>query len=529
MIRKARWFELVLLASAIIAAESVSSEKFVAAAEISSPKEFEAKSAKIGTPKELVEFKAAQAMLPPGVLFNVRESHLRDHHRPVPIGRLPIGMKALVAPLTETATSVSTVISPAAQAAIEFVGTARVVEVPPETLSTVAEPTVAIRGNEILVTGNWFAAFSRNAGATFQYRNPAAMFPGSPQGEFCCDQIAVYDKPNDVMFWALQYINNEQGNTLRLAVAKGNDISTEKWRYYDLTPKGIGNWEKEWFDFPDLVLGKRYLYITSNVYGTTTNQPFTRSVLIRVPLLELAGYEALNVDYFSSESQGSLRATQGAGDTIYWGAHVNEAVIVVFAWPEGTRRITQREVHVEPWSDESRVAPGPDGLDWLGRADSRITAAWVSGDYIGFVWTASQDRNFPFPHVRAVIIDKSDYSVVAQPHLWNKDLAFAYPAAAPNERGEVGVSVHFGGKLLNPSHAVGMLWRPENGSRWQWDLVSSASGTHGPARNVWGDFLAVRLRGEESPSWVTIGFTLQGGRDRTNIEIRYAEFRRRGP
>jgi hypothetical protein len=35
--------------------------------------------------------------------------------------------------------------------------------------SSVNEPTAAARGQEILVTANWYAAFSSNGGASFQH------------------------------------------------------------------------------------------------------------------------------------------------------------------------------------------------------------------------------------------------------------------------------------------------------------------------------------------------------------------------
>jgi hypothetical protein len=462
-----------------------------------------------------------RGMSPPGAhaLRNRKQQLLREHHLSVKVKPAPAGVEAMAKPRAETAATVAATLAPLANPAITLVADRALTsaETNQET-STVCEPSVAARGNEVLYTGNWFASFSVNGGAAFQYRSPYNMFP-SVNGGFCCDQVAIYDKQNDLMVWALQYVKDAHANTLRIVVAKGNDITTEQWRYYDFTPQNVGNWTDEWFDFPDLALSGSSLYVTSNVFSTS-GDAFRRSVVLRLPLQQLAAYQALNYNYYSDQSFAP-RVTQGARDTAYWAVQENLATLRIFTWPESGTSITQNDVTVQTWSDATRVAPGPDGRDWLGREDSRITAAWLSGDSIGFAWSGAQDSNFHYPHIRVAILDKNTKAVLAQPHIWNNDFAFAYPAAAPNSEGKVGISLHYGGGALFPSHAVGALVAATN----TWQLVSTVSGRFGPADNKWGDFLTVRTFGADPTIWVATGYTLQTGPNATDIEARFIVFR----
>ena len=392
--------------------------------------------------------------------------------------------------------------------------------------STVCEPSLAVRGQEILYTGNWFAAFSTDGGQTFQYRDPDSTFPDPPPlgAGFCCDQIAIYDPVHDAMFWLLQYIDDGSGNALRVAVASGADIVTENWRYYDFTPESVGEWTNEWFDYPDLALSDDHLFVTSNVFSTVTNR-FTRSVVLRIPLAQISQYQSLSYSYFHSSEYFSFRPTQGADDTMYFAAHADQETLRVYTWEENATSLDVDEVAVDPWSTNFAVAPGPDGRDWVGRVDQRITAAWFapgsgggSGE-IGFAWTSSQDGFYDYPHVRVAVLDADTRQVKSEPHLWSDQVAYAYPAAAVNADGRVGLSVCFGGNQDHPGMAVGVL--EADGS---WNLTEVGVGSDGPLDNKWGDYLAVRVDGQDPSEWVATGFALDGGGDRRDVVPRMVRF-----
>jgi hypothetical protein len=492
----------------------------VLAGTVATAADYGAKSATAAAPKRVMAPMAMRFQPPtnPQAERDRREARLRMHHLKGPLQIVPRGPLAAMAP----AIAQTEVTAPGGAGPVQLVvNTALPDSATNDITSHVDEPSTAARGQEVLFTGNWYAAFSTDAGATFSYVNPETTFPAIPNQPFCCDQVALYDASHDLMIWLLQHVNDQNGNTLRIAVAHGADIAAQAWRYYDFTPQNVGTWNGEWFDFPDLAVGDKYLYATSNTF-TTASDTFRRAVILRLPLDKLAAYQGFTYNYFDSTADFSLRPTQGATDTMYFGGHVATNKLRVFTWPEVGTSLSSADVTVAVWSDSTRVAPGPDGKDWLGRADGRVTAAWVSGNTAGFGWTAAQDASFPFPQVRVALVDRSSKALTGEPHIWNRNYAFGYPAAAPNSDGVVGLSVHYGGgSQLHPSHAVGIL----DGTSLTWRLLATANGTNGPSTNKWGDYLAVRRHGSEAKTWVATGFALQGGAAASNVVPRYVRFR----
>lgn len=481
-----------------------------------------AKISSIGAPKRSTATAATQSLAPPDAdaLADQKQKNIGTHFRPT---------IELVAPVTAQA---EPAVGPQAAVIgvdVQATGSAQFItnrgltsaETKNQT-STVCEPSVAVRGKEILITGNWFAAFSRNAGQSFSYVSPYSTFP-AVNGGFCCDQVAIYIPKLDLMCWFLQYIKDNTGNTARLAVAKGADITNQRWRYYDFTPQNVGNWQNEWFDYPDLAYSDSSLYITTNAFSISGG--FTRTVALRLPLARLAAYQGFSYSYYDTNQVGSLRATQGASKTMYLAAHRNLSTLRVLTWPEGSNTIQLTDVGVRSWSDSTRVAPAPDGNDWLGRADGRITAASVTGQNIAFGWTAAQSGSRPFPYVRTAILNAATKQVVGQPDIWSSNLAFAYPAFASNAKGTLGVSTCYGGGAAGPSHGVGFY----DAANSLWHVRGAASsGSLGPRENKWGDYLSIRQHGTDPCTWVATGFVLKGGTDRKNVDVRYVHFQEPG-
>ena len=445
--------------------------------------------------------------------INTRESTISDHHRPGPFTPVtqPQNFDAQ-APAQSSMTAV-------AQAVAVLTNRALTDSEINNSTSTVGEPSLAVRGNEILVTGNWYASFSTDGGSTFSFVNPFSAFPTISGQGFCCDQVAIYDPVHDVMIWYLQYINDSNGNTGRFAVAQGNDITTQQWRIYDITPQNLGGWNQEWFDYPAITVSNDFLYFTTNMFSTTANS-YTRTVGMRIPLSELAGYQQLSIDFFDTNTAFSLRPTRGAIGTMHFGSTISNTTLRVLTWPENSLSISVDDVSIQFFSNAQRVAPGPDGLDWVGRADQRITGGWKSGNQLGFAWTAAQDSNFPFPHVRVAVLDANTRALLSEPHLWNPNFAYAYPATSPNGNGTVGISVSFGGNQLFPSQAVGWF----DSANGTWELATAASGSNGPGANRWGDYHDVHADPTQSSSWVATGFTLDGGTARTDVVPRYIKY-----
>jgi hypothetical protein len=378
----------------------------------------------------------------------------------------------------------------------------------------VSEPAAAARGNLVLLTANAFASFTDDVGSAthpFQPIDPGALFGASRHGAFCCDQSVVYDKKRDLLIWLLQYRQDLTENVLRIAVSQGRDIDRRVWYVYELSPRAVDGWNNHYFDFSSLTIGKSYLYVTTDLVATEQAQSPERGVVLRLPLDRMARHQALTYDFFSVGSVVELRATEGATNTMYWGGHLflpRENDLRVYSWPEGSRTVSFRDSKVGSWNPVGR-----DDIDfdvWLGRIDPAITAGWMTSGKLGFAWTAGKDALHPRPHIRVAIMDAASGNIVDDPHIWSQDLTFAYPAAAPNSQGVVGITLQYNGDSISPSHAVGVL----RGSNWS--LVSTKNGDGKPENSeLWGDYLSIQPDGS---GWLATGYTLQGGRKAENVQ-----------
>ena len=492
-------------------------------------------------PQRLQIPRAARAELPanPQVYVNRKQAHLRDHHL---VKTPPVRLSPRVARIADVSRGPETELAPMADSPVEILVNHPLNDSETGGLtSTVGEPSVASSsGNHVLMTGNWYAAFSDDGGNSFQFVNPNETFPETDTHSFCCDQVAIYSPDHDLLMWFLQYTQDGHSNIVRLAVAQGEDIGNQNWQHYDFSPQGVGGWSDEWFDFPDLALNSDHVYISTNSFATqgTTNSnddDFARAVALRLPLDRLANYEPVTADFFQTEEAFSLRPTHGAGvGTMHFGSHDFADFgggILVYSWSEDDDSVELLHVDVAPWSNAARLSECKDGRQWLTRCDFRMTAAWADGAQAGFAWTAAQDESFDHPHVRVAIIDTASGDLLAEPHLWNSGFAYAYPYTAPNSDGDIGVSVCFGGggeEGFNVSHAVGVL-RETAESHYEWRLATTQNGTNGPEGGRWGDYLAVRPHGADGTSWIASGFTLDGGPLAQNVVPRFVHFRLKSP
>jgi hypothetical protein len=380
--------------------------------------------------------------------------------------------------------------------------------------STINEPSAAASGNNIFVTGNWFASRSTNGGTNFALVDPFTTLP-SAAGGFCCDQIVLYDPGRDIWIWILQYISSGGNNVFRVAISRGSSFGS--WYWWDFSPRNLNStWTDMWFDYPDAAISSNHLFITFNAFNAAGN--WLRAFVFKLPLDNLKNATSLGYQWWSTTANGSLRLTQGATSTMYFASHNGGTTLRVYSWPDGSGTIASFDVSVSAYSAGPYSAPGPGGVEWLARADSRITGAWLTGTRAGFMWTAAAGFGRTLPYVRVAVVDTFTRSLIEQPDIWNSSLAYAYPAACPNAQGVVGVSLFIGGGTMHPSHVVGF----RDGNTWR--LAITRSSTHGPNGGAWGDYLTCKRHQPQSSEWVASGYTLQGGTDRRNVEPQYVRF-----
>lgn len=377
--------------------------------------------------------------------------------------------------------------------------------------STVNEPTVAAAGRQVFVTGNWFASRSGDSGTSWTHVDPFTALP-SAAGGFCCDQVALFDPGRRIWIWILQYIAQGGGNVFRVAVATR---SSGPWAWWDFAPTQLDpQWTDIWFDYPDAALSDSHLFITFNAFNAAEH--WLRALAFKLPIAQLAARGQLGFSWWTTTRNGSLRLTRGATSTMFFASHNGGRPLTVFAWPDGSGTVSSFDVVTSPWSSGPYDAAGPGGSNWLGRADSRITGAWLSGNRAGLMWTAAPMTGRPRPYVKVVEVDVTTRQIVAEPDIWSHTGTWGYPAVAANSNGEVGVSLLYGTSQRHPAHVVGCR---QNGS---WSMASVATSTHSSPKM--GDYLSVAAHPSRARSWAASGYTLQGGSSRTDVEPRYVHF-----
>jgi hypothetical protein len=382
---------------------------------------------------------------------------------------------------------------------------------------TIAEPSMACSGKRMVVTGNWFCSRSTDTGDSWQFIDPYTELP--PAGaSFCCDQLVHYSKQWRLWIWLLQYSKNSNGNFFRIAVSSSGKPGT--WTWWDTSPLDIDpNWTAVWFDYPDLVESDKFLLLSFNLF-TVSGDRWQRAVVMRFSMEELKRKGSLTRQGWSTDQFGSLRFAKGAQSTVYFASLNNSAPeLEAFKWADNQTQVTQSTVDVTDWSFQNYVSTCPDGGAWLNRVDDRITAGWLNDDSLGFAWSAAADGEHPHPFVRVVRMNPNSFEVIDEPDLWSSDLAWAYPAIAPNRRGDVGVSVFCGGATRFPTHALGWL-QPDG----VWDLELGSSSSNAPRNGVWGDYVDIQPDPSRKTYWYASGFVLDGGSGRNHIVTKVVSF-----
>ncbi len=375
--------------------------------------------------------------------------------------------------------------------------------------ATVNEPSVACSGRRMMVAGNWYASRSTDGGDTWTFVNPFNEFPAGA-GTFCCDQLVTYVSSHRLWVWLLQYRVEGDGNIFRVAVSSTGAPGT--WTWWDTAPTDIdAGWSGLWFDYPDLIAGPDHLWVSFNLYRVS-DSGWQRAVVMRYELAALAARGALERAAWSTERSGGLRFARGAGPTMWFTGHGDDAETVhLFSWAAGDQHVDEFTATVTPWNETDYASIVPDGADWLARTDGRITGCWLDRDHLGLAWNAGADAHHDHPFVRVVRLDRGTLALVDEPDLWAADRAWAYPAVGLNRRGDVGMAAFCGGGAVPVTHAVGTL---RDG---RWDMTGAAVSTHGPANAAWGDYIEVTPHPSRTTYWLSSGFTLQGGSGRTDI------------
>jgi hypothetical protein len=395
--------------------------------------------------------------------------------------------------------------------------------------SNVGEPSVAVNGDVVVYTGNWYAARSADGGNTFQYIDPFTAFPDPPNLGYCCDQVVNYLPSIDTFVWLLQYgpkTGPEADNIQRLAFASTADVVAGRWRLFDLTTENL-NVAGRFMDFPDLAVGTNSLYVTTNLF--TPEGQSAGAAVIRIPMDSVASGSAI-AQPFIEPTLNSFRVAQNCGTRAFFATHQDTSTLNVFTWDEGQAAPVSNLVEVSRWIPGNGFrSRTPDGGRWLDRADPRITGATLAGTELYFAWGVDAGSNQrPQPFVQIARIDAQNLTLLENINIFDPDSATCYGALSANSDNEVGISYMIGGGQRFPSHVVGFL----TGTRT--DVIVSA-GERAPLpdpRNgnyEWGDYLTVRPAFPPGRKlFAATGYTMKGAGDGSNRDVtpRYVLFGR---
>jgi hypothetical protein len=381
--------------------------------------------------------------------------------------------------------------------------------------SHVGVPSVAVNGNVVFFTGNWYAALSTDGGKDFGYVDPFLMAQPSdpPESRFCCNQVVNYIESIDTFVWLLQYGPDSGDNIHRLAFAKTGEVPRGQWRVFDITARSLGV-KGAYLGFPDLAVGTNFLYITTNVSDGSRSG----SAVVRMPLAQIASGEP-TFETFASLDYYSFRVAQNCRNTAFFAAHKDTATLIVFSWPESDSAPVSHDVAVPRWvGGNGYHSQCPDGRKWLDRADPRLTGATMAGSEVFFAWGVDSGSNQrPNPFVQVARIDSWDLTLIENISVFDAESATCYPALATNVDNDVSISYMIGGGPRFPSHVVAMLTGPRR------ELLV-ASGDRGPVPDPatgagqWGDYLTVRPVFPDRKLFAAAAYTLKGKGNGTRFD-----------
>lgn len=342
----------------------------------------------------------------------------------------------------------------------------------------------------VFATANTFGAVSTNDGLTFTTVDPSTIWKDvfSPtkdsagkliDGGLCCDQIVRYLPTIDRFAWFQLFntVPTAKGgliNKVRISVARPDDIRTKGvsgpgvWSSWSMTSATFELGEN-WMDFPDMAVGKNFLYFS-------VNKVDTGGFVARIPLADLKAGKSLHIDYTAAGVCAKM--TRNAFTEVYWGI-LSGSSITVYNWREDSDKYSWRTVPLASWSkDFSSYVPAPDpdlkrwiygavGFDNVEGAARRYAMNPYGGylfNELWFAWSAGRDALNPYPSIELVRIDAGTFNLIQQYKIKSKDYAFAYPDLAANElRGgelvgsDVGIAYLWGGNKYYGNPGVGLF------------------------------------------------------------------------
>jgi CARDB protein len=413
--------------------------------------------------------------------------------------------------------------------------------------SVVQEPTAVNDGNVILATGNTWAQLSTDNGLTWPSSlvlNPASNPP--PGDKVCCDQVAYAVDRGDhaLTFWLLQNdcggVRCGQSNpnptkqnalTLRMFANQSELLGPGQPCDLTLSPSMFGI-KSSFFDFNKMSSTGKFLYVVTDV--RTLTHKSGGAEIIRLSLNHLDdgdcrfSWRAWNV-----KKETSLAPVEHAGSTMFFAGHTSDTAngdeLRIYSLADSSTKLNSVVRDVHNYAAVSRnlgKCPSPDGDDPCQRFNDNQTVGFHAGNSVGWMWTATQDKRFPFPQVRVAVFRTSSLKLVEEHTIWNKKFAWTYPAVGVNERHELGIVLYEMGGGRFPSADAFLRPNPRDWSGITMHRIATGSASF--SRNVWGDYASVHGYAGCSNSFLGTAFTVKSNAGTTVSENRALWFGKAG-
>jgi hypothetical protein len=366
-------------------------------------------------------------------------------------------------------------------------------------------------GHDIFQTGNWYATFSSNGGASWSFLNPFTMFGSG----FCCDQVTQYDPATGHQFWLLQFSNH-----LVIANAPSTALGGS-WCYWNITPGWLGLPSGTALDYNDMTITNSYVNISTNFFPSSGP---SGAGLLRLPKAAMSTCTAFSYQYLTRTDNFTFKLVPGSTSTLYWGSNwgqTNGSSFRLFAWPESSTSYSWWDRTVASYSfftrNSGQNCGSTDGVvkNWCQYADSRVLGAYLASGVIGFSFNAKQDSTHPFPYTRIVWFSESTKAYLGAGDQWGTWGAIQFMSLAPNNQGQVGSEFAWGGgtngtryypgAAVNNSSATSISTSP---NYYLWGSGNTC--TYGGLYR-WGDYLTVRTYKPNPNLWIGGGYAMTGG------------------
>lgn len=247
-----------------------------------------------------------------------------------------------------------------------------------------------------------------------------------------------------------------------------------------------------WWDFPQLALSNRYLYLSTDILLGCTTDPRVwtdpdnanyvneerGAIIMRLSLNDLSsGTSSLPAQYYFSDSNSeyNLALTQGVTDTMYWGTHV----------PQSDTNPNVYQMRLCKWNDDGApsniqcvlqdvdpfrrtggmVCRGPDNRNYCAAGTPHfIQSGWFYGNEIGFFWNVGEDRSMggvhPYPWVASARFSAGNDFGTRLPDtssLSSENYALMNAFSSPNVSHQgVAIAAWYGGGNSRPGVMLGI-------------------------------------------------------------------------